>query len=279
VRILNCQESMEMFSLYTLLTSCRTSLVNAIHAKDEDVTTTNPALSWVSQVLPDKVRSIHGPRPVHNHFLKGILSGDVLTAFQLNVAPDYKSLSPSEIHMKYALLDFDRVLADFICHSSLSSSEHSCWDPRYGHFHVWHKFRLQLHLAFQPQVIMPSRVVQAYPPSNGFPLGNCDTVLVDTMGINGKMGISTSCVYDVALLTCYTASYITQVQLIFQPMVQQGSNLELPSYLSPTHFSTFNFSISFPALMIIQNLQCGLWSMHTCRMTMVITVGKGLSFD
>ncbi|KAG1818770.1 hypothetical protein EV424DRAFT_1347576 [Suillus variegatus] len=109
MRSLDRQESMEMFNLYMLLTSRGASLVNAIHAEDEDITATNPALSWVSQVLPDEVRSIHGPQPVHNHCLKGILSGDVLTAFQLNVAPDYKSLSLSEIHRKYAVLNFNLV--------------------------------------------------------------------------------------------------------------------------------------------------------------------------
>ncbi|KAG1867447.1 hypothetical protein C8R48DRAFT_793878 [Suillus tomentosus] len=228
VRILNCQESMEMFGLYMLLTSRGVSLVNAIHAKDEDITTTNPALSWVSQVLPDEVRSIHGPQPVRNHFLKGILSEDALTAFQLNVAPDYKSLSPSEICRKYAVLDFDRALANFICRSSLSSGEHSRWDPKYGHFQVWHKFRLQLHSAFQPQVIMPSQVVQAYPPSDDFPFGNCDTVLIDAMGSNGKMSMSISCAYVVALLiSC--------------------SNLELPSYLSdPLLYIQFFHFISSP---------------------------------
>ncbi|KAG1901636.1 uncharacterized protein F5891DRAFT_1128051 [Suillus fuscotomentosus] len=215
VRILNRQESMEMFGLYTLLTSRGASLVNAIHAEDEDITTTNPALSWVSRVLPDEVRSIHGPRPVRNHFLKGILSEDALTTFQLNVAPDYKSLSLSEIRRKYAVLDFDRALANFICHSSVSSGEHSRWDPKYGRFQVWHKFRLQLHSAFQP---------------DDFPLGNCDSVLIDAMGTNGKM-----------------TSYIAQVQLIFQPIVRRGSNLELPLYLSdPLLYIQFFCFISSP---------------------------------
>ncbi|KAG2048335.1 hypothetical protein BDR06DRAFT_984837 [Suillus hirtellus] len=142
-------ESMEIFDLYVLLTSWGASL---------DVTITNPALSWV--------KSVHGPRP-------GILSGDTLTAFQLNVTPDYESLSLAEIRTKYTLPDFDHTLTDLIHRSSLASDKHTCWDPKYGHFQVWNKFRLQLHLAFQPRVIMPSRVVQAYPPSNDFPLGNC----------------------------------------------------------------------------------------------------------
>ncbi|KAG1885930.1 uncharacterized protein F5891DRAFT_1132660 [Suillus fuscotomentosus] len=175
VCILNRQESMEIFDLYMLLTSRGASLVNTIHAEDEDVTIASPALSWVSRVLPDEVKSIHG-----------ILSRDVLTAFQLNVTPNYKSLSPSDIRMKYALFGFEHALAEFICCSPLSSGENSCWDPKYGRFQVWHKFWLQLHLAFQPRVIMPSRMVQAYPPSDDFPFGNCDTVLVDTTGIDGK---------------------------------------------------------------------------------------------
>ncbi|KAG1784681.1 uncharacterized protein HD556DRAFT_1435370 [Suillus plorans] len=206
VCILNRQESMENFDLYMLLTSRGASLVNAIHAEDEDVTIANPALSW----------SIHGPQTVCNHFFKGILSGDALTAFQLNVTLDYKLLSPFDIRTKYALLDFNHVLADFICRSSLASGEQSCLDPESGHFHVWHKFRLQLHSAFQPRIIMPSQVVQAYPPSNNFPLGNCDTVIIDAMGIDGK-----------------TTNYVAQ--------------LELPSYLSdPLLYVQFFRFISSP---------------------------------
>ncbi|KAG2127479.1 hypothetical protein DEU56DRAFT_973809 [Suillus clintonianus] len=215
VRILNRQESMEIFDLYALLTSRGAPLVNAIHTEDEEVTTTNPALSWVSRVLPDEVNSVRGPRPVRNHFLKGILSEDALTAFQLNVAPDYKSLSPVEIRTKFALPDFDRALADFIRRSAPPSGERASWDPKYGRFQTWNKFRLQLHSAFQPRVIMPSRVVQAYPPSDNFPFGNCDTVLVDGTGVEGRI---TSCV--------------AQVRLIFQPMIRRGSNLVLPSCLS-----------------------------------------------
>jgi hypothetical protein len=67
------------------------------------------------------------------------------------------------------------------------------------------------------------------------------------MGINGKMSLSISCAYVVTLLMTYTASYITQVQLIFQPKVQQGFNLELPSYLSdPLLYVQFFRFISGP---------------------------------
>ncbi|KAG1896381.1 uncharacterized protein F5891DRAFT_958756 [Suillus fuscotomentosus] len=215
VRILNRQEAMEIFDLFALLHSCGASLVNAIHAEDEDVITTNPALSWVSRVLPDEAKSVHGPRPVRNHFLKGILSGDALTAFQLNVTPDYKSLSPVEIRTKYSLPDFDIMLTDFMHRSSQSMGEHSLWDSKYGRLSTWNKFRLQLRSAFQPRIIMPSRVIQAYPPSEDFPFGNCDTVLIETMRDDGQ-----------------TSSRVAQVRLVFQPIIRRGSNLDLPTYLS-----------------------------------------------
>ncbi|KAG2087600.1 uncharacterized protein F5147DRAFT_781249 [Suillus discolor] len=62
VRILNRQESMELFNLYALITSHGASLVNAINLEDEEVTTVNPALSWISHILPDEAYSVHGPR-------------------------------------------------------------------------------------------------------------------------------------------------------------------------------------------------------------------------
>lgn len=155
--ILDRQEAMEIFDLYALMTSRGASLVNAMHAEEDEVETTNPALSWISRVLPDEVKSVHGPRPVRNHFLKGILSGDAQTAFQVNVTPDYRSLSPAEISTKYTLPNFNRALADFITRSSMSGGENTHWDPKYGRYQAWNKFRLQLYSAFQQCVIMPSR--------------------------------------------------------------------------------------------------------------------------
>jgi len=196
VWILNRIESMELFGVYALFRSRGVSLVNAVHAEDEEVTTVNPLLSWISRVLPGEVRSVHGPRPVRNHFLtKGILSGDACTAFHLTKTPDYKSLSLVDIHTKYSLPDFERALTDFVRRSSQSIQEYTSWDPRYGRFRTWNKFRLQLHSAFQPRVIMPSRVVQAYPPTDEFPFGNCDTVLIDTIGDSGNI-----CMFDLAFI-------------------------------------------------------------------------------
>ncbi|KAG1900153.1 uncharacterized protein F5891DRAFT_1128621 [Suillus fuscotomentosus] len=164
IRILNHQESMELCNLYALFYSRGASLVNAIHIEDEEVTTINPALSSISRVLPDETHSVHGPRPVRNHFLKGILSGDALTAFHLTLTPDFNALTPITIEAKYSL---------FINQLSLSTGEHTCWDHGYGHFCTWNEF--QLH-----------RVIQAYPPSDAFPLRNCNTVLINVMGSDSQ---------------------------------------------------------------------------------------------
>jgi len=104
VRILNQQESMEISDVFMLLHSRGVLLVNVVHTEDEDIATTNPALSWVSQVLPDEAKSVHGPRPVRNHFLKGILSEDTLTAFQLNVMPDSAAAVWSRTTVRTGLL-------------------------------------------------------------------------------------------------------------------------------------------------------------------------------
>ncbi|KAG2741692.1 hypothetical protein P692DRAFT_20879866 [Suillus brevipes Sb2] len=186
VRILNRQESMELFNLYALFYSRGASLVNAINIEDEEITTVNPALSWVSRVLPDEAHSVHGPRPVRNHFLKGILSGDAHTAFHLTSTPDFNALSTVSIQTKFSLVDFNDAISQFINRLALSTGEYTRWDYRYGRFCTWNKFRLQLHSAFQPRVIMPSRVIQAYPPSDAFPLGNCDTVLINITGDDGQ---------------------------------------------------------------------------------------------
>jgi hypothetical protein len=177
---------MELFNLYALFYSRGASLVNAINIEDEEITTVNPALSWVSRVLPDEAHSVHGPRPVRNHFLKGILSGDAHTAFHLTSTPDFNALSTVSIQTKFSLVDFNDAISQFINRLALSTGEYTRWDYRYGRFCTWNKFRLQLHSAFQPRVIMPSRVIQAYPPSDAFPLGNCDTVLINITSDDGQ---------------------------------------------------------------------------------------------
>ncbi|KAG1726930.1 hypothetical protein EDB19DRAFT_1897601 [Suillus lakei] len=165
VQILNRDETMRHFNLYTLLHSHGTPLVNAIATKDSIVAETDPTLAWIARVLPAEQKRFHGPRPIRNHFLKGVLSVESNAAFHITVSPDRKSLSITDLQSLYSLPDFGAVLAEYI---NDSVPEH----PDNG------LDILQLLSTFQSRVVMPSQIVQAFPPSDTFPLGNCDAVLI-----------------------------------------------------------------------------------------------------
>ncbi|KAG1723222.1 hypothetical protein EDB19DRAFT_1898102 [Suillus lakei] len=91
VQILNRDETMRRFNLYTLLHSHGTPLVNAIATEDSIVAETDPTLAWIARVLPAEQKRFHGPRPIRNHFLKGVLSVESNAAFHLTVSPDRRT--------------------------------------------------------------------------------------------------------------------------------------------------------------------------------------------
>ncbi|KAG2144136.1 uncharacterized protein EDB93DRAFT_1105038 [Suillus bovinus] len=181
VQILNRDETMRRFNLYTLLHSHGTPLVNAIAIEDNIVTETDPTLAWIARVLPGEQNRFHGPRPVRNHFLKGILSVEANAAFHVTISPDRKSLPITDLQSIYSLPNFGAVLMEYINDSSQNTPT-TAWTCARDSVRTWNKFRLQLHSTFQSRVVMPSQIVQAFPPSETFPMGNCDAVLVQLPG-------------------------------------------------------------------------------------------------
>lgn len=184
-RILDREEAIRLFEVYTLLSSSSTAalrqsgdpLINAIVTEDGEVaaTETDPALSWISRINPEAQKRLHGPQPVHNHFLKGIVSDDARVAFNVTLNPSRKRLAASDLQSLYHIPDFLPVFYDFITmsgHADLNAQLNQLL------FNVWYKFRIQLHSAFNERSIMPSQVVQADPPSEAFPSGHCDAVLI-----------------------------------------------------------------------------------------------------
>ncbi|KAG2116454.1 uncharacterized protein F5147DRAFT_743089 [Suillus discolor] len=170
VQILNRDETMRRFNLYTLLHSHGTPLVNAIAIEDNIVTETDPTLAWIARVLPGKQNRFHGPRPVRNHFLKGILSVEANAAFHVTISPDRKSLSITDLQSIYSLPNFGAVLMEYINDSSQNTPT-TAWTCARDSVRTWNKF-----------LVMPSQIVQAFPPSETFPMGNCDAVLVQLPG-------------------------------------------------------------------------------------------------
>ncbi|KAG2146426.1 uncharacterized protein EDB93DRAFT_1240884 [Suillus bovinus] len=208
VQILNRDETMRRFNLYTLLHSHGTPLVNAIAIEDNIVTETDPTLAWIARVLPGEQNRFHGPRPVRNHFLKGILSVEANAAFHVTISPDRKSLPITDLQSIYSLPNFGAVLMEYINDSSQNTPT-TAWTCARDSVRTWNKFRLQLHSTFQSRVVMPSQIVQAFPPSETFPMGNCDAVLVQLPGNDD--------------------TYIAQVRCVFQAIARKGYTL--PHYL------------------------------------------------
>ncbi|KAG1857135.1 hypothetical protein F4604DRAFT_1883077 [Suillus subluteus] len=159
VQILNHDKTMRHFNLYTLLQMHGTPLVNAITTKDN--------IAWIARTLPSQQKRFHGPWPVCNHFITGLLSAEATAAF----------------HYTYTLPDFAAALTEYISKASQGAPITS-WTCQGGSVRTWNKFRIQLLSNFQSQIIMPSQVVQSYPPSEAFPFGNCDTVLVQLPASN-----------------------------------------------------------------------------------------------
>ncbi|KAG1769595.1 hypothetical protein EDD22DRAFT_977460 [Suillus occidentalis] len=230
-RILDREEAIRLFELYTLLSSSSTAasrqsgnpLINAIVTEDDEVaaTDTDPALSWISRINPEAQKRLHGPRPVRNHFLKGIVSDDARVAFNVTLNPSRKRLAAFDLQTLYHIPDFLAVFYDFIAmrgHADLNAQLNQLL------FNVWYKFRIQLHSAFNERSIMPSQVVQADPPSEAFPSGHCDAVLI------GQSDGS-------------TRPFVAQVRAVFQPTTKKYSSMEVPAFLNQVFVlvQPFNF--------------------------------------
>ncbi|KAI6144394.1 hypothetical protein BKA82DRAFT_29322 [Pisolithus tinctorius] len=210
VELLNREETIRSFDLYILLCSSDLALDTAIMVENEEVTGVDPALSFINRVLPEKETTFRGPRPFRNHFNdpKCFSSSSGAFAFHVTVLPDRATLMVSEMQVTYKLPDLPQVISDYISAASCGCpTEH--WDA-HGMISLWNKFRIQLHSSFQTRYICRSQVVQAFPPSDSHPLGNCDAVLLKRVNDNVN--------FDVA-----------QVRAIFTPKTKK----ELPVYLGP----------------------------------------------
>ena len=190
VCILDREEAMRQFDVYTLLQSSDTPLINAIYDEGEAVTAADPTHAWVARVLPKEQWQIHlpcpvrnhfvngksiFPVPVRNHFVNGILSDNAQTALHVAARPDETNLLLNNLTVHYHLHDFEVRYQEYL---HLHSHDTHPLLHAFDHISLWYKCRVQLHSIFRPSMIMPSQVVQARPPSSDFPHGCCDAVLI-----------------------------------------------------------------------------------------------------
>ncbi|KAI6141740.1 hypothetical protein BKA82DRAFT_3985955, partial [Pisolithus tinctorius] len=111
--------------------------------------------------------------PICNHFLKGIVSDDAHAALHVNVVPMYKTKTFAWVHETYLLPYFEHHV-----HTYLSSLAISIDNSTVFLFNFWHTFCLQLLSCFKICKVLLSQQVQAFPPSEKYPHGYSDIVMV-----------------------------------------------------------------------------------------------------
>ena len=126
---------------------------------------------------------------------------DTCVAFYLNQDPSIKQMSVDEAAKKYGLPDLCPALADFIhCYTPSNSvpyligGKHSAVaHPNIGslRIQIWTGVRLQLKSFHNPDKVMPSKFVNAYPPCDDWLLGLYDGAIVN----NDSQRLGHSAVY------------------------------------------------------------------------------------
>lgn len=174
VLLLDQEESIHHFDLYSLLLERNANLTNDPCSVSDDPRYIDPTLDWVQRVAPDEVTYFHGPRSFRNHFLAGMLSDNSKSALHVTIKADFADKSSRYVAEMYCLFDFPDLLCMYIDNQPGDDSYlHSCL------LKGWNKFRLQLQSRLHPLNIIPSQQVQALSPSEEFPFGKCDAILVD----------------------------------------------------------------------------------------------------
>ncbi|KAI6143658.1 hypothetical protein BKA82DRAFT_28542, partial [Pisolithus tinctorius] len=153
VRLLDREESMQQFDVYSLIRSSNIPLINAVSMEEEEIAATDPTFAWVGHVLPEEQWQLH----VRNYFADGILANHTQTALHIT-SPTFKTCYLEFLQSHSLDLQFD------VC--------------TFDHIAVWHKLCVQLHSTFRDSMILPSQVVRALRPSQDFPYGCYDVVLI-----------------------------------------------------------------------------------------------------
>ena len=138
VRILDYEDKMRQFNLFTLLTKHGQSLINSMVAEEYDeVASSDPVATWISQVVPDEEMRFEAPCPVCNHFTSGILSNDQAAALHVTVAPDSKRLSLKDLSRLTRLPDIEQTIVSYV--TSQTSEVAACMSY-FTSIDIWHKF-------------------------------------------------------------------------------------------------------------------------------------------
>ena len=223
---------MHLMDLYLLLCKHEKPLINAIGDEESVCLLTDPTMAWITRVAPGKQRHFDSPRPIHNHFTKGLVSEH--TALSVTVSPGRSQLNLAEIGQLYSLPEFAVKIQEYIAWC-IDGGDICSVLQTFNKGKLWYKFRIQRCSTSLPSVVLPSQAVQAQPPSVGFPLGNCDAVLLN---MNSQSKHNPGCRSSVRgllnkpILTLDILDHITQVRAVFQLTALPHSKDKLPDFLA-----------------------------------------------
>jgi len=193
VRYMDRIEKMRLFGLYTSLKSNRASLLNEMVDEALDVANHYPEATWLSHILPPNEIMFAGQVSKPTLFTKGRshLSDDNHSAFLVNKMAHLRSVTVDEAAQLFNLSDFHAALGDYFClkltHAQRRGQRRSRLDCAlpFSHVAVWYSFRMQQHSVQDSRIVLPSRTIQALPPSNTMPYGRCNTVLLNDVDGSG----------------------------------------------------------------------------------------------
>lgn len=109
------------------------------------------------------------------------------TAMHLNRDPSFQQMTVEQAATKYNILDLRPVIIDYISHQSSQAvggrrvANHDTPLPfNLKALQVWTKLRLQNYAYHPPHEILPAQTINAFPPSDLWPLGHSDSVILNT---------------------------------------------------------------------------------------------------
>lgn len=125
----------------------------------------------------------HAPRPFRTFV-------SAKTGIHLGRDPSFKQMSVKEVIAKYHLPDLHGALIDYLSHDQ--SGSRATGGRRVANsdtplpldlkaLEVWTKLRIQNYAYHPPHDVLPAQTVNALPPSGSWPVGRCDSVILNTV--------------------------------------------------------------------------------------------------
>jgi hypothetical protein len=228
-RHLNRMEKSYNFDLATSIRDGGIDLDNVLSSAlpDDDSVDDEPSDGFPPTHSQQKLPAARSKHPLQDLFLKATeISSSILypnvfatssTAFSLNHALHMNKSTIDDVAKLFNIPDFKITLADYLDRIHTGRNPNQLIEGRrrpldfqsipFSHLRVWYNVRVQLKMVHKPTTAAQSYNVQCQPPSEDWPLGRHDTVLLcnDTSltwpgsGIKGDSFLPLSCALQTLL--------------------------------------------------------------------------------